>query len=219
VKALEGVNVTLLRGRILGVVGLNGSGKSTLLRILAGDLAADCGDVDRRGCGRADIAFVPQRPEPWAGRLEEHLHLHAAYYGHTGKRNNDLVKQTIAVLDLGRFHSSRYAELSAGYQIRCALARALVSIPRILILDEPLASLDPVAQYRFLANLYAHARHTRRLLPIIISSQHIDAIESFADDILVLQDGRSIFCDSTVQLGRNREENVFVETWNASNLH
>ena len=207
--ALAGVSLKVLRGHILGVVGLNGSGKSTLLRILASDLAPDRGKLDRRGLRRAEVALVPQKTEPWAGRLGDHLSLYAAYYGRRGSENEKLVKDTLFLLDLDRFERCEYVELSAGCQTRCALARALVSVPRVLILDEPLASLDPVAQYRFLADLFIHSRIDSRHLPVILSSQHIDAVESFAHDMLVLRDGRPIFCGPRDALGAGRSESVF----------
>lgn len=207
--ALAGVNLRILRGRILGIVGLNGSGKSTLLSLLAGDLAPSAGKIDRGSLQRADIAFVPQKTEAWAGRLADHLGLYAAYYGHTGEKNKRLVERTLTILHLQAFSAHQYSELSAGYQMQCALARALVATPKVLILDEPLASLDPVAQYKFLAVLHANARYQLRLLPVILSSQHIDVVESFADDMLVIRDGRPIFCGPTAELGADREENVF----------
>lgn len=209
VDALAGVSLNIMRGRILGVVGLNGSGKSTLLTIIAGDLAQSAGTADRRGLQRSDIALVPQKSEPWTGQLADHLSLHAAYYGRTGAENDHFVDETLTQLDLQSFRAQRYAQLSAGTQTRCALARAVVSAPKLLILDEPLASLDPVAQYMFLANLYAYTRHTLRLLPVIVSSQHVDAVETFADEMLVMRDGRPIFCGPTADLGAQREENVF----------
>jgi ABC-2 type transport system ATP-binding protein len=207
--ALRGVTLQVRVGRILGVLGLNGSGKSTLLRILAGDLVHDAGTVERHGVSRGDVAFVPQRIEPWSGSLEQHLYQHAAYHGHTGVKNQRYVDETLALLDLERYADARFGELSAGIQTRCALAEALVASPKLLILDEPLAALDPIAQYRFLADLHSHARYALRRLPVVVSSQHIKAIESFADEILLLRDGKQVLLSEPAMIGSGRASNVF----------
>ena len=207
--ALRDVTIQLQSGMILGVLGLNGSGKSTLLRILAGELAYDCGTLDWCGLRRRDIAFVPQTVRPWAGTLGDHLHEHAAYYGHTGTKNAKDVRETLILLDLESFVGRTFGELSGGVQTRCALAEALVTRPKVLVLDEPLAALDPVAQYRFLADLHAHAKYAARKLPAVVSSQHVEAIEDFADEVLLLQEGVPVTHCAQWEIGEDRTDNVF----------
>lgn len=207
--ALHEVTVSVRRGKILGVVGLNGSGKSTLLAILAGDLAATSGNVDWKGTLRKHIAFVPQKPPGWNDCFERHLRMQAAFHGLVGEKNDKPVRDVLMLFDLTSVAGYRYGELSAGMQTRCALAAALVGGPHVLILDEPLAALDPVAQYQFMADLHGHARYTMRQLPIVISSQHVEVVEAFADEILLLNDGRATYLGPTQEVGKAREENTF----------
>lgn len=209
VNAVQNISLRVRRGRITGVVGLNGSGKTTLLRMVAGDLRQSSGTIDRSGMRRSSIAFVPQRPEPWTDSLEEHLRLHAAYHGRTGTQNDRLVEQVLRYLDLQENRHKGFNELSGGFQTRCALAQSLVTSPSLLVLDEPLAPLDPVAQYRFLHQLHTYAL-SKEALPIILSSQHIDLVEDLADDLVVMRDGRAIFCDERAKLGLDRTENTFL---------
>lgn len=195
---LSEVSVTIREGEVVGLVGANGAGKSTLLKILAGELRPDTGRVHYPALqGRssrapdwerlkASIAYVPQRPERWENTLVESLHYWAGLHGIYGDENDFQVRFFLQRLGLERYGCARWSELSGGYQMRAALALAMISRPRILLLDEPLAHLDVSAQRGFLADLRDLARLPRTSMAVLLSSQHITEIESIADTMICL---------------------------------
>jgi ABC-2 type transport system ATP-binding protein len=216
--ALFGIDLTLGTGEIAGVVGVNGSGKTTLLRILAGELAADQGVLRYpQLCGeeidwtriRSTIAYVPQRPSRWRGFLQENLHLHAALHHLTGQANKDKVEFILQRLGLESYRNARWHEISAGFQMRFELARALVGMPSLLILDEPLAPLDINTQQLFLQDLRDIANSFSDPLAIVLSSQHVYEVEAIADTIIFLDKGRTIFSGTLEELYAGRKENIY----------
>jgi ABC-type glutathione transport system ATPase component len=152
--SLEELSFSLKTGQITGVVGRNASGKTTLLRIVQAEIVPDGGTVTyptlmRDGKGWAylkrRIAYIPQTfaPQPrgrLTGRLKTNLHFVAAVHGITGKRNHDLIDWYIQRYGLTDYENSTLNTLSGGFRMRYELVKALISRPRLLILDEPLAS-------------------------------------------------------------------------------
>ncbi|HXU29631.1 MAG TPA: ABC transporter ATP-binding protein, partial [Thermoanaerobaculia bacterium] len=216
--SLSDVDLTLRPGEIVGLVGVNGSGKTTLLRILAGDLAADAGELTYPLLSgkrfdwdeiKSQIAFVAQRPPRWNGLLEANLHFHAAVRGIKGQANRDRVEFILHRLGLESYRKARWGEISGGFQMRFELAKALVARPKLLILDEPLAPLDVNTQQVFLQDLRDLADSFKHPLPILLSSQHIYEVEAITDSILFLDDGKVRFGGSLEKLLEEREQNTY----------
>ena len=208
--------ILLKPGEILGLVGPNGSGKTTLLNIVAGEFALDEGTLHYGLEGNAprdwrklktQISFVHQRPKKWSGSAKTNLHLTAALQGIRGKENHDLVNYFLNSMGLDSYSDARWKELSAGFQVRFELARALVRNPKLLLLDEPLAHLDIKVQYDFLQYLLCFAR--LRHMPIMVSSQHLHEIEAIADQIIFLAKGSVLYQGKTTDLGAQRRFNSF----------
>jgi ABC-2 type transport system ATP-binding protein len=200
--SLQGLSLTLRRGQILGLVGENGSGKTTLLRIIAGELLHTEGELCYPDLGaprepvhwpsvRPQIAYVPQSPEPWYGPLSTTLHVTAAQHGFFGKQNQREVDFWIHRLGLDAYRSAYWSQISGGYKMRFELARALIRQPKLLVLDEPLAPLDIIAQRTFLQDLSDLASSQRAPLPMVVSSQHIYEIELVAHELLFLRGGKA----------------------------
>ena len=194
--ALGPVDVAVEPGTILGLVGENGNGKTTLLRLLAADLAPDAGQLDW-GVPAADayllrtqLAYIPQRPAVWSGRLMDHLQFAARSHGAVGPRNICLVQLVIAQLGLRAFRGHQWKQLSSGYKMRFELARALLCRPRVLLLDEPLANLDINAQQTLLTDLQSLARSPWQPMALVLSSQQLYEVEKVADQVLFLEQGQ-----------------------------
>ena len=215
---LSGISIELQAGEITGMVGVNGAGKTTLLRIIAGEIAPSGGEVsyplldkgklDWRAI-RHNIGYVQQLPEPWYGTLADNLYLHAANHGLKRKEIIDETEFMLHRLGLEMYRDATWSQISGGYKMRFELARALVGRPKLLILDEPLAPLDVVTQQLFLKDLRDLANSLHNPLPIIVTSQHLYEIESIADVMLFLDDGKPIFYGPPSEIGKNRKFNMF----------
>jgi ABC-type multidrug transport system ATPase subunit len=120
-----------------------------------------------------------------------------------------IVNRIIQRLDLSDYSSLKNRELSGGYRLRFALARLLVKKPKLMILDEPLANLDLNMQISLLRDLKDMANSYSFPFALMITSQHISEIELIADDILYIDNGKSVFNGSITGYDANRNENVF----------
>ena len=194
------VDLALGRETVL-VAGPNGAGKSTLLRLLLGVLAPDVGRIALDGQvlfdsgERIDIAVEERElgylPQDYA--LFPHLDvMHNAMFGLAGlQREERLLRATEWLERLGMGHLSRRfpAGLSGGERQRVALAPALARNPRALLLDEPFASLDPVARRELRVSLREWLR-SWRLPALIVSHDPADAV--LADRIAVVEKGRIV---------------------------
>jgi molybdate transport system ATP-binding protein len=177
--------------RAIALVGPSGCGKSTTLRILAG--------LERRAVGRVRFGgetwqdagiFVPphRRQVGWVPQdacLFPHLTV-AGNLGYAGATKSD-VRAMAERLGLGAVVDRAPRNLSGGERQRVAVGRALLANPRLLLLDEPFAALDPPLRARLAADVAAIARE--RALPVIVVSHHPDDAAALADETWTLVDG------------------------------
>jgi ABC-2 type transport system ATP-binding protein len=215
-------------GEITGVIGENGQGKSTLLRLIAGNLTPNSGNIHYRFLGKnpsasinynllkQQIAYIPQRLPQWEGKVQNNLHFMAAIKGIRGDQNRHEVDFILNRLNLEKYGDYQWSELSGGYQMRFELANMLVWKPKLLILDEPLANLDIIAQSLFLKDLRDFARNAGNPFSVIISSQHLHMLDNVADNITFLKNGKQTFNDRRESIGVGRKENLFELECNCS---
>lgn len=160
VTTLENFDLELREGEFLTLLGPSGCGKSTALRLIAGLAAPSAGAIDWRDARAAhNIGFVFQEATllPWADVFSNvYLPLRLA-----GKRRDNaapLVRETLALVGLSQFETALPRELSGGMKMRAAIARALVTRPKLLLMDEPFAALDEVTRFRLGDDLLAMKR-------------------------------------------------------------
>jgi len=213
-------DISFKAGEITGLVGENGNGKSTLLRILAGELAPDAGELLYPSIQdnpkkydwlniKSQVAYLPQELRGINGSVIDSLRLYAALHGRLGKDNDFEVDYIVTRLGLDDMVNARWAELSGGFKLKFALARLLVCKPKIMILDEPLANLDINAQNILLNDLKSLSQSIDNPLSIIISTQHLEVVESVADKMAILTHGKIVYSGLTTSIGLGRTENTF----------
>jgi ABC-2 type transport system ATP-binding protein len=175
--ALRPIDLDLVEGEVVALVGPNGAGKSTLLSILAGALEPTAGTVERH----ASVGWVPQRSAHY-GRLtaRENLRLFGSLEDAEPGRVDELLTAFELPLDV------RAGELSVGNRQRLDVAIALIGAPRVLLLDEPTASLDP-AQRRRLWQIAQDVREQGG--SVLVATHHWDELSGQADRTLELVDG------------------------------
>nr|WP_070960529.1 ABC transporter ATP-binding protein [Hyphomonas sp. Mor2] len=218
---MDQISLDIRRGEIIAIAGRNASGKTTLLNMMLGDLLPTTGKISYpalEGTGlrlrrnwtkiKSQIGSVPQLPEKWFGRLRHNLNYIAAVNGTRDQDLESFIDWHLSRYELFRFRHSRWDEISGGYKIRFELVRALLSQPKMLVLDEPLAYLDVVARDRFLRDIRAIADSRDNPMPIIITSQHLSEVEAIADHILLLDDGVLKYQGSVDDLQANQQYRV-----------
>ena len=199
--ALEPADLDVLSGEALAVIGPNGAGKSTLIAILAGALEPSAGSVERAGGVR--VGWVPQRPA-YYDRLtaRENLELFARL---EGERDPRAAAETLLVqFDVPADRPA--ATLSVGNRQRLNVAVALLGSPRVLLLDEPTASLDP-GQRRRLWETVGIVRE--RGGAVVFATQNLEELDLYATRVAVLQRGVVTFTGPVDEYERVHAAEVF----------
>lgn len=198
--SLKPISLQINTGDILGVVGESGNGKTTLLRCLSGQLAIDHGVIQYKLLSNADyysiknhVAFIPQRIPRWYGFLRDNLHFSASIAGITGAQNELMVDFMLERLNLTDYAHLNWNQISSGYRTRFEIARILLQMPKLLILDEPLANLDINAQQTILTDLKFIAKAAHHPMGVILSSQQLHEVEKVADTVLFIKEGKCLF--------------------------
>ena len=181
VRVLESINLTVEAGDFLGIIGPNGSGKTTLLRLALGLLQPSSGKVrlfghapeSFRQWGR--VGYVPQKatldpglPATVQEVVASGLVAALGLLGRAGAVERRRVGEVLAHVGMDALAAARIGTLSPGQQQRVLIARALVSNPELLILDEPTGGVDPEAQTSFYA-LLQHLHREREVTLILVS--------------------------------------------------
>ncbi len=189
--ALTDCTLDIPAGHVVGLVGPNGAGKTTLLNLACGQLKPSAGSISVLG-GRpgsspeqlTKVGFVAQDTPTYSGlTVAEHLKLGARL---NPAWDDSLARQRIARLGLDP--ARRAGKLSGGQRAQLALTLGIAKRPRLLILDEPVAALDPLARREFMQGLMeAAAEHE---LSVVLSSHLVSDLERACDHLVVLVESR-----------------------------
>ncbi|ACZ87683.1 ABC transporter ATP-binding protein [Streptosporangium roseum] len=189
--ALREFTIDIPAGHVVGLVGPNGAGKTTLLKLASGQLEPTAGGIIVLGSRPGDtpaqlarVGFVAQDTPVYAGlSVADHLRL--------GARLNprwDAAMARDRIAQLGLDPAQRAGKLSGGQRAQLALTLGLAKRPELLILDEPVASLDPLARREFLQGLMeATVEHE---FSVVLSSHLVSDLERVCDFLIVLVDSR-----------------------------
>jgi NitT/TauT family transport system ATP-binding protein len=173
VAALSGFSFNVRSGEFVSLLGPSGCGKSTALRIVAGLATPSAGEVQilegRRHAG--EIGFVFQEPTlmPWA-TVADNVRLPFRLRGDAGADAEPKVAQALERVGLARFAEAYPRELSGGMKMRASIARALVTEPSLLLMDEPFAALDEITRFKLNNDLLALWQMLRRTVIFVTHS-------------------------------------------------
>ncbi|MBM7660267.1 ABC-type multidrug transport system ATPase subunit [Bacillus mesophilus] len=211
--ALDEVTLELTTG-VYGILGSNGSGKTTLMRILASVMKPSSGAVYLDG---KDIVKMDHQYRELIGYLPQHVGLYenftaekllqyiAALKGLSKEKTNEKVEEVLTLVGLFEERKKKVGKFSGGMKRRVGIAQALLNDPKILIVDEPTAGLDPKERIRF-RNLLSTISKDR----IVLLSTHIVSdIEFIAKEILVLKQGKVISQEAPQTLLKGIEDKVW----------
>ncbi len=181
-----------INNEIKALIGINGSGKSTFLKIIAGIVSADQGevllnnfDIIKLPPENRDVGYVPQHPA-----LFQHLTVkeNILYGMRNGKGTIEAYNQIVEMLDLKEVLTKSPRTLSGGFQSRASLARALVPQPKILLMDEPLSSMDVVLKERILPDFRKVLKKLE--IPVLYVTHDPWEAELLADNFAIMDNGQ-----------------------------
>jgi ABC-2 type transport system ATP-binding protein len=199
VRALDGVTLRIGAGEVMGLLGPNGSGKSTLLKIVMGLLAPTAGACRLEGVpsgrpeARQGVGYMPEAPDFCPHLTGFELVLFHARLGAAPRAGmKERVEAVIAAVGLGEVMHRRIGTYSQGMRQRLGLAQALVTDPRVLILDEPTAGIDPVGAVEINGIIDQFRTQGRTVL---FSSHSPRQIEDLCDCVALLDHGRLVLLE------------------------
>lgn len=209
-RAVQDLSFTVPTGQVTAIIGTNGAGKTTTLRALSGALAFTAGSIEVLGTalgpasvglpqGAALVPDAPAYPERWTARHVARAHRSTAAHFDDARFEAYLAEHRVPT-------DRSVRGLSRGQLTQLAVAAALAQDPRLLILDEPLARLDPLARTELVDELRAlMAREDRAIL---LSTHDLDGMDRFVDHLVMVADGQSVLEGEAEAL---REEFLLLE--------
>jgi tungstate transport system ATP-binding protein len=192
VQALQSLNFSIAQGESVALVGANGSGKSTLLRLMQGLLAPTQGSIYQSDLKRQ--AFVFQKPWMLRTTVLANVAMAAWLRGRKWRDAKQAAAVALQQVDLADLAERPARTLSGGQQQRLSFARACVSQPQLLLLDEPTASLAPASK-RELEQLMALFKSQG--MTLVFASHNLGQVKRLASRVIALDQGRVVFDGKT----------------------
>lgn len=219
VTAVEGLTFRVESGKILGMLGPNGAGKTTTMGAMLGALLPSSGTVRVLGADMARERFraLPQMnfsspyvELPYRLTVEQNLRVYGMLYNIPNL--NDRIRGIAEQLGFSHLLGRKSGKLSAGQKTRVALAKSLLNQPRVLLLDEPTASLDPDSADRMRGFIADYRRQSGAT--IILASHNMAEVEQLCDDVMMMKGGRMVDSGTPNELiarhGKDDLEKVFL---------
>lgn len=204
--AVDGIDFDVAKGESFGLLGPNGAGKSTTMRIIAATSRRTSGTISILGRDpeehgpqvRAHLGVVPQQDNlDTELTVTENLYIYGRYFGLSKKFVNKKVDELLAFAQLEEKKDVKVEALSGGMKRRLTIARALVSEPDILMLDEPTTGLDPQARHILWDRLF---RLKEDGVTLIITTHFMDEAEQLCDRLVVMDKGKIMAEGSPAEL-------------------
>lgn len=195
-RAVDGVSLTIPAGEVYGLIGPNGSGKSTTMKALLGLVAPTAGRCSIFGKdslkvdSRNDVGFLPENPYFYKHLTgTETLRFYGKLCGLGGRTLAERVKEMLALVDLEDASERRVGGYSKGMLQRIGLAQALIQEPRLLILDEPTAGVDPIGS-RQIRDLILKLRE--RGITVFLCSHLLEQVQEVCDHVGIIFRGKLV---------------------------
>jgi ABC-2 type transport system ATP-binding protein len=196
VVALDGLNLSIEEGQVLGVVGPNGAGKSTTIKLLLNLIRPTRGKALIFGVDAADaharreVGYLPENPAPYEYLTgEEFIRFAGKLAGLSGPELTARVKAVLEQVQMERFANVQIRRYSKGMTQRVALAQALVARPRLLILDEPTSGLDVLGR-QLIRDIIIGER--KKGVSVLFCSHIIPDVEALAEEVAILIGGKLV---------------------------
>ncbi len=207
VYAVKGVSLSIPQGGVYGLIGPNGSGKSTIMKALVGLLAPDAGSCRVFGqpatasANRREIGFLPENPYFYKFLTgEETVRFYGRLCGLSGAELKARTQELLELVDLTEAAHRRLGGYSKGMLQRIGLAQALVQRPRLLVLDEPTAGVDPIGS-RAIRDIILNLKEQG--MTVFLCSHLLEQVQEICDRVGILYRGVMIAEGSMEELTRD----------------
>ena len=228
IEAVKGINFQINQSETLALLGPNGCGKTTTIGMLLGLITPTSGNIfiNEQELNYKNHQFLnimnfasPYVELPKKLTVLENLKVYGRMY--LIKNLKDKIDQLVEDLNLKSFLNKRTGELSSGQKNRVSLAKSLINDPKILLLDEPTASLDPdTGDY---VRSYLEKYKQENDISILLASHNMDEVTRLSDDVLMMKEGQIIDHGKAKELidkhGRDTLEQVFLKLVREKNEH
>lgn len=195
-RAVDGVSIRIMPGEVYGLIGPNGSGKSTTMKALLGLVAPTAGQCAIFGKdslkvdSRNDVGFLPENPYFYKHLSgAETLNFYGKLCGLKGRGLNERVKELLALVDLEGARDRRLGGYSKGMLQRIGLAQALVQEPRLVILDEPTAGVDPIGSRQIRDLIF---KLKERGITVFLCSHLLEQVQEVCDHVGIIFRGKMV---------------------------
>jgi len=208
----------IAQGELFGLLGPNGAGKSTLMRMLATAVLPDAGSATIHGAdvvadaravrGMIGAAIANERAILWRISARDNLRYFAALLGMRGATRTRRIEEVLELVELADTGEKMVGEFSSGMRQRLLIARALLGSPRVLLLDEPTRSLDPISARQFRRFMTRLIREDTKCT-VVLATHSTDEAMELCDRIGVLDRGRLLAVGRPGELGAELTRNSF----------
>ena len=215
--AVDGIDFSVFRGESFGLLGPNGAGKSTTMRIIGATSQRTSGEITILGKDpekfgpqiRAHLGVIPQKDNlDEQLTVTENLYIYGRYFGLSPKFIKGKVDELLEFAQLEEKRDAKVESLSGGMKRRLTIARALVSDPDILILDEPTTGLDPQARHILWDRLF---RLKEKGVTLVITTHFMDEAEQLCERLIVIDRGKIMAEGSPAELIKNYSSKEVLE--------
>lgn len=215
-SVIKNISFNVKKNSIVGILGKNGAGKTTLLGMLLGLITPTKGDIFILGKNLklnkkeilSEINFQsPYVDLPKKMTVEQNLSFYSRLYG--VKNFNTVIENLVDDLKIGDLIKKNYGSLSAGQKTKINLCKALLNKPKLLLLDEPTASLDPETSI-FIRN-YLLEYQKKNSSSILITSHNLDEVQAMCSNIILLKSGEIVSEGNIKQILKNYNYKTLIE--------
>ena len=210
---LRNVSIALQRGEVVGLLGPNGAGKTTCFYIITGLIAADYGDIYLDGQdvtslpmyrrSRLGVGYLPQEPSIFRGlTVEQNIRAVLEVIETDRHVRETILEELLAEFSISHLRRTSTITLSGGERRRVEIARALASQPHFILLDEPLAGIDPIA-VRDIRELVTHLKD--RGIGVLITDHNVRETLEIVDRAYILHDGQVLMEGAPEEIVRDSD--------------